>query len=104
MRRLGFVWFLVAAGLAAGFDDYQSIKQKLDQIEGERLRPGSRVTLSPRELDAYASREAPAGVRNPRLELQSGMAKGSALIDFGKVRRSQGHAPGWLMSKLLDGE
>ena len=24
--------------------------------------------------------------------------------DFGKLRRAQGHPPGWLMSKLLDGE
>jgi hypothetical protein len=32
------------------------------------------------------------------------LVRGSALIDFAKVRRSQGHAPGWLMSKLLEGE
>lgn len=32
------------------------------------------------------------------------MTTGTALIDFGQVRRAQGHPPGWLMSKLLDGE
>ena len=32
------------------------------------------------------------------------MATGTALVDFGKVRRAQGYRPGWLMSKLLDGE
>ncbi len=26
------------------------------------------------------------------------------MVDFGKVRRAQGYQPGWLMSKLLDGE
>jgi hypothetical protein len=95
---------LIGAGLVVAFDDYVSAKQKLDRIEAGRLRSGERVTLTPRELDAWATREAPAGVRNPRLELQSGGAKGTALIDFGKVRRAQGRPPGWLMSKLLDGE
>jgi hypothetical protein len=95
---------LIGVGLLAALDDYVSAKQKLDRIENGRLRSGARVTLTPRELDAWAAREAPAGVRNPRLELQSGVAKGTALIDFGKVRRAQGRPPGWLMSKLLDGE
>ena len=85
-------------------DDYVSAKQKFDQIEANRLRAGARITLTPRELDAWVAREAPAGVRNPRLELQAGIAKGAALVDFGKVRRAQGHPPGWLMAKLLDGE
>lgn len=98
------VALLLAAGAGWAFDDYLSAKQKFNQIDSDRLRPGSRVTLTPRELDAWAAHEAPAGVRNPRLELQAGVAKGAALVDFGKVRRSQGYRPGWLMSKLLDGE
>src|ERR1019366_3978319 len=32
------------------------------------------------------------------------LATGAALIDFGKLERSAGRQPGWLMSKLLDGE
>ena len=36
--------------------------------------------------------------------VRPGVAVGTALIDFGKVRRAQGYHPGWLMSKLLDGE
>jgi hypothetical protein len=95
---------LLAGVIAAAIDDYSSVKRKFSDIEQERLRPGTRVVMTPRELDAYVAREAPAGVRNPRLELQSGVAKGAALIDFGKVRRAQGYQPGWLMSKLLDGE
>lgn len=104
-RALRFLPILLAAaGIAIAFDDYVSARQKFQQIESGRLRSGSRVTLTPRELDAWAAREAPAGVRNPRLQLQSGMATGTALVDFGKVRRAQGRPPGWLMSKLLDGE
>lgn len=100
------VWIvpLLLAGLAAGYDAYLSARQKFDLIEAERLRPGTTVTLTPQEIDAYVAHEAPDGVRNPRLELGSGVAKGSALVDFARVRRSQGHPPGWLLSKLLEGE
>jgi hypothetical protein len=45
------------------------------------------------------------GVRNPRLELvANGLARGTALIDFARVQRSQGNPPGWLMAMLLEGE
>lgn len=102
---IGIVWSLVAVmGIAAAVDNYAAAKQKLGQIESGKLKPGARVTFTPHEIGAYVAKEAPNGVRNPRLELQSGVAKGSALIDFGKVRRAQGYQPGWLMAKLLDGE
>jgi hypothetical protein len=101
----GIAALLFAAALWGSYDEYTSAKHKFDQIEAERLRPGSRVTLTPQELDAWVAHEAPNGVRNPHLILPSpGIATGTALIDFGKVRRAQGHPPGWLMSKLLDGE
>jgi hypothetical protein len=97
------VFFGVAA--AAAWDNYQSAKQKFDQIESEKLRSGARVDLTYAELDAWVAREAPAGVRNPKVVVTThGVATGSALVDFGKVRRAQGSQPGWLMSKLLDGE
>jgi hypothetical protein len=96
---------LSAAILSGAYDEYTSAKRKFDQIEAEKLRPGSRVTLTPQELDAWVAHEAPEGVRNPHVVLATpGIATGNALIDFGKVRRAQGHPPGWLMSKLLDGE
>src|ERR1051326_2716056 len=104
MRRKWALSILMAVA-AAGYDHYTSAKQKFGQIEAERLRSGARVTLTYPELDAWAAREAPNGVRNPRIQVASaGVATGSALIDFAKVRRSQGHPPGWLMSKLLEGE
>jgi hypothetical protein len=88
--------------------DYQEVRRKFDQISKERLQPGARVTLSERELNAYAEQEvkraAPDGVRSPRIDLDKGRATGTALIDFAKVRRAQGNPPGWLMSKLLSGE
>jgi hypothetical protein len=99
------VWAVLAtAGILAAVDHYAVAQQKLGQIESGKLKAGARVTFTPVEIGAYVAKEAPDGIRNPRLELQSGVAKGSALVDFGKVRRAQGYQPGWLMAKLLDGE
>ena len=95
---------LFAIGLAA-YDQYASIQQKFDLISSDRLRVGAHVDLSLPELNAYAARQAPPGVRNPKLQLlPHGEVTGTAMIDFGKLRRAQGADPGWLMSKLLDGE
>lgn len=86
-------------------ESYDTAKHKFDLIESDSLRPGAKVSLTARELNQYVAHEAPPGVRDTHLEIVSpGVATGSALIDFGKVRRAQGHPPGWLMSKLLDGE
>ena len=103
------LWWAVAllglATLAAAPNDYLSAKHKFDLIDGGGLRPGSRVELSVRELDAYAEQEVPAGVRSPRLQLAApGIATGVAMVDFGKLRRALGYQTGWLMSKLLDGD
>jgi len=101
-------WAIATLGLAtfgAAPDDYLSARQKFDSIESDRLKAGSRVELSVRELDAYAEREVPEGVRNPRLQLVApGVATGTAMVDFGKLRRALGYQTGWLMSMLLDGD
>ncbi|MBV9508284.1 MAG: hypothetical protein JO323_25105 [Acidobacteriia bacterium] len=93
---------------AASVQDYDSAKEKFARIESEGLPAGSRVALSSAELNSFIEHELPSvtdGVQNPLLELLGpGLARGSALIDFAKLRRSQGHPPGWLMSKLLEGE
>jgi hypothetical protein len=95
----------LAAALSAAYTDYDSARHKLDLIDSDRLRPGARVELSESELNAYAQHEAPAGVRNLHLEIApSGVATGSALVDFNAVRRAEGHPSGWLMSKILEGE
>jgi hypothetical protein len=105
MRRIRFISVLFAAAMAAAYTDYSSARQKIDTIESGRLRPGARVQLTYPEITAWAAHEAPAGVRNPQIRVTSpGIATGTALIDFLKVRRAQGQAPGWLMSKFLDGE
>jgi hypothetical protein len=107
MKRLALVLWLLTPAYGANAE-YLSAVHKFKMIESERLRHGSQVALTAGELNAWVRQEVaesfPAGVREPRLALADGAATGSALIDFGKVRRAQGHPPGWLMSKFLDGE
>lgn len=108
-RRIFLALALFTAPLhPAASSDYAAVVHKFSLIEGDRLRPGSRVVLTERELNAYARHEvaevAPDGVRNPRLDLGPGRATASALIDFGKLRRAEGKPPGRIMSYLLDGE
>jgi hypothetical protein len=99
------ILFVAATLAGASYNDYASAKQKFDSIEAGRLRSGARVILTYPELNAWVAREAPAGVRSPQLRVAArDLATGAALIDFGKLERSAGRQPGWLMSKLLDGE
>ena len=105
IRHFRTIPLLCAALAAAVSSDYQSAKQKFDRIEADRERAGSRIELSAQELSAYAAGEAPDGVREPKIQLLSpGMVTGTAQIDFLKLRRAQGSEPGWLTSKLLNGE
>ena|SRR6266542_2919193 len=101
MQRLALLLFW-------SYAEYVSATHKFKLIESDRLRPGTRMAFTAGELNAYVQQEAaeafPAGVRAPKLVLTNGGATGTAFIDFGKVRRAQGHPPGWLMAKLLDGE
>ncbi|HEV3200733.1 MAG TPA: hypothetical protein VGZ73_22680 [Bryobacteraceae bacterium] len=104
-RSIWVISLLFAGTLGAVYTDYDSAKQKLDKIESDRLHSGTRVELTAREMTAWAEREAPQGVRNPRIQLVAPeVASGSALVDFNKLQRAQGYEPGWLMSKLLNGE
>src|SRR5205823_12102560 len=105
VKPISLIAMLLAAALSAAPGDYAYAKQKIDRIEEGKLRAGTRVTLTYPELAAWVAHEAPVGVRNPQIRVSApGIATGSALIDFGKVQRAQGAKPGWLMSKLLDGE
>ena len=99
---------LVAPLVYSSAAEYLAAQRKFDQIASDRLQPGTRVTLTGRELNAFVEESArqafPEGVRQPQLSLGAGVATGSALIDFNKIRRAQGNPPGWFMSRLLDGE
>jgi hypothetical protein len=109
MRRFWLLALLAGPLLVySARSEYASCQRKLDLIENDRLRAGSKVTLSPDELNAYVEQElpkvVPQGVREPKLQLGAGTATGSAMIDFVKLQSAQGKPPGWLMRQLLQGE
>ncbi len=102
---------LTAACLSAGTTpqaDYLSAKRKLASIEQRRLAPGSQVTFTAREIDAWARveipKEIPHGFRDPHVHLGEGEASGIAMVDFLKMRQANGQTTNWFMSKLLEGE
>jgi len=107
-RRYWPLLALIFPLLGAPTADFVSVRRKLDLIESDQLKPGARVNLTSRELNAYLVNSltdyVPQGVRDARLELGDGSASGSALIDFLKLRQATGNPPGWIMSRLLSGE
>ena len=105
ITAIPLVFSALSAVLWAADGGYASAKRKLETIESDRLPAGARVEFSQAELTAFAEKEAPAGVRNPRVHFDAPeVVSGTALVDFGKVQRAQGQRPGWLMSKILEGE
>jgi hypothetical protein len=95
-------------GAALPQSDYLSAKHKLDSIQRGRLAPGSSVTFTTREIDAWARveipKQIPRGFREPHVQLGEGVASGRALVDFLQMRQARGETPGWLMSRMLEGE
>jgi hypothetical protein len=111
MRRLAVAFAVVSLAVVASASrsDYVSVRQKFDSIERYKYKPGSRVPIGVKELNAYVETElpkyAPQGVRAPRVELHgNNQATGYAKINFLTVRKAQGKPPGWLLRQLLDGE
>jgi hypothetical protein len=101
---------LIAAGaMPASRTDYLNVKRKFASIEKSQVKAGSRVAISSQELNAYVQTElprvAPAGIRQPSVELHgNNTATGRAMIDFVKLRSAQGKPPGFILRNLLQGE
>lgn len=99
---------LFALTAASALDPAALVRAKIKQIQSGKARPGAVFTFSAGDLNAYARSElpqiVPEGVRQPRLELGQGTASGYALIDFLRLRHSQGSETPWLMAKLIEGE
>ncbi len=95
---------LVLCALASP-DDLRTANRKIDEIRSDRLRPGTAVILTLPELNAWAISQLPDGVRNARLRVDAhGVATGTALVDLARVSRARGFDPGWMLSKLLEGD
>jgi hypothetical protein len=93
--------------VAAQNADYLRAKHKIDSISQERVPAGAVVTLTAKEINAWAETEAadeyPDALRRPVISLGEGRATGQALIDFSKLTSGQG-AGNWLLRMLLEGE
>ena len=80
---------------------------KLDRIESGHARRGSVIVFTPAEMNAWARTRVPEmyqGISDPKVELGTGTASGSAVVDFLKMRKGQGLATNPLMAKLIEGE
>lgn len=109
MKRCALAFSVLLLPLTwAATTEYLSAKKKVELIQSEKLRPGSMLSFSQHELNAWVRGEvpqvAPQGVRDPKIELGHGAATALALIDFVKVRQSTGNPPSWFVTKLLAGE
>ena len=106
MRRV--IGVLIAGVLLASQSEYESARRKADLIENDQAKPGSTVSFSVAEANAYAREEARKevgdGVRNTKVWFGNGTASGSATIDFVKVQTARGKPPGMLMRLMLEGE
>ena len=112
MRALALI--AVAVVGAAGFagvsrTDYLNAKKKFQALDKQAMKPGTRVSLTATELNAYVQNElptvAPPGIRDPVVELHgNNVATGRAKVDFLKLRSARGKATSWMMRKLLEGE
>ena len=111
MRPLAFIVALVSLAGFAGVSqkDYLSAKRKFQAIDKQPPKPGTRVTITSAEINAYVQAElpkvAPPGIRDPRVEMQNNnTATGRAIVDFVKLRSAQGKSVSWMMRKLFEGE
>ncbi|MCC6586683.1 MAG: hypothetical protein IT168_08190 [Bryobacterales bacterium] len=99
---------VIGALVAAAESEYESARRKADLIESDQAKPGSTVSFSVAEANAYAREEARKevgdGLRNTKVWFGSGTASGSATIDFVKVQTARGKPPGMLMRLMLEGE
>ncbi len=98
----------VLARASAPSADYTSAKRKLASIQAQHLPPGSVVTFTPREIEAWARievpKEIPEGFRDPGVQLREGSGTGRALVDLLRMRHAKGQETNWFVSKLIEGE
>ncbi len=108
MTRPFFLLLLALPLLPASKYDRLPTQQKIDLIEAEKVPPGTRVEFNQKELNTYLAQKAkvkvPEGIRDMNVEIDSGRATGTAMVDLVKMRHAQGADLGWLMSWVLQGE
>ena len=101
-----FLLIALSAAMSFAADPLaDSAQKKLDSISDRKLKPGAIVTLSSREINAWMHEKAvkafPEGMRNEHIDLGSGSAEGTALVDLLKLSRGNVNV---LIARLIEGE
>jgi hypothetical protein len=118
MTRRGFgrqaanlwIWCLLLCAVAGLGAALTGAALKFHKLAVGAYPPGSRVVVTTAEFNRYLDAEIPnligPGVRNARVETSDGgVVRGTADIDFLKVRQATGgEKPSWLLQALLSGE
>jgi hypothetical protein len=107
VRRLFLLVIAIAPALLAADPVFERAWNKLDAIDSGRARPGSVIVFTPAEMNAWAQVRVPQmvdGLRNPRIELGTDTASGSALVDLLKMRQAEGVATNPMLAELIEGE
>ena len=104
------IWCLLLCALAAIGAALSGAALKFHGLAVGAYPPGSRVVITTAEFNRYLDAEIPnligPGIRNARVETsEGGVVRGTADIDFLKVRQATGgEKPSWLLQTLLSGE
>ncbi len=110
-RMRGLLLGLALSAIVAGAEDRlaAAAQQKLDRIGDEVAKPGSTVTFSPAEVNAWVRDQIPenfpnGGVRATRIEFGEGTVESFALVDFRKVAEADGEQVNPVLGRLIEGE
>jgi hypothetical protein len=106
--RCGSVFFVCLLPLLAADPDTQSAQAKLDSIADSKVKPGGVILFPPREVEAWIRSTipeyVPEGIRDEHIELGTDTATASAIVDFVKMRLSQGKPTNSVLGALIEGE
>ena len=105
IRALLFSTAFIVYGSAA---EYESAKQKVEQIANDEVTRGAVITLSNSEVDALVQgailEQGLDGVRNPKVKLENDRGTWSGIVDFEKLPQLESLRNNFLLSSLLKGE
>ncbi len=97
----------IATAVTAADPLFERASNKLERIENGQAQPGSVIVFTPAEINAWARGRVPQlveGVRDPRVQLGTGTAAGTALVDFVKMRKGEGISANPLIAMFIEGE
>lgn len=105
--RLALAGVALAAAVMAADPLSERASNKLERIESGQTQPGSVILFTAAEINAWARARVPEfleGVRDPRVQLGTGTASGTALVDFVKMRKGEGVVTNPLIARFIEGE